>query len=74
MMRSDMPEQMRSPNAPAGKGYNRPGFAGRGPMAARPEVTTMPVRETGRRPFKKGGMVTPKGNGCCAKNKPCKMS
>lgn len=90
MMRSNMPEQMRSPNAPAGKGYNREGFRGRGPMAARPDMTTMPVQARpalpaqaadmartamARRPgFKKGGMVTPKGNGCCSKNKPCKMS
>lgn len=72
MMRSDMTKQMQGPNAPAGRGYNRPGFAGRGPLAARPEVTTMPVVQ--RQGFKKGGTVTPKGNGCCAKNKPCKMS
>lgn len=89
MMRSDMPRQMQSPNAPAGKGYNREGFRGRGPMATRGEVTTMPVQARpalpaqaadmartamARRPgFKKGGMVSTKGNGCCAKTKSCKM-
>lgn len=91
MMRSDMPTQMQTPNAPAGKGYNREGFKGRGPLVARqprPDVTTMPVQErpalpaqaadmartaVARRPFKKGGMVSTKGNGCCAKSKSCKM-
>ncbi len=71
MMRANMPQQMATPNAPAGKGYNREGFKGRGPMAARPDVTTMPVAS--RRPFKKGGMVSTKGNSCCAKTKSCKM-
>lgn len=62
MMRSGMDKQMQGPRAPMDRGYNRPGFAGRGPMT----MKTMG--------YKKGGMVTPKGNGCCAKNKPCKMS
>lgn len=77
MMRSDMPQQMAAPNAPAGKGYNREGFKGRGPMAARPQLPAQAsptaVTAVARRPFKKGGMAATRGNGCCAKTKSCKM-
>lgn len=74
MMRSNMPQQMA---APEGRGYNRPGFAGRGPMASRPALPAQAADAArsamARRPFKKGGMVAAKGNGCCSKPKSCKM-
>jgi hypothetical protein len=44
------------------RGYNREGFKGRGPMT---------MRTMG---YAKGGMVSPKGQGCCMKKKSCKMS
>lgn len=89
MMRADMEKQMKGPRASMGRGYNREGFRGRGPgmeRPGRPDVTlpVMPVQPPKKGPdvtlpvmpvkMKKGGMVSTKGNGCCSKTKPCKMS
>lgn len=59
MMRSDMTQQIARP------GMNKPVPVG----GKRPMKPMLP-----RQAFKKGGMVSPKGNGCCAKTKSCKMS
>lgn len=65
MMRSDMGKQMRGPRVPMpspvqGGGMTRPALPGKGMMQ--------------RQAFKKGGMVSTKGHGCCnGGKKSCKI-